>query len=273
MAAIQTGSHLWLAESNGITWHPSVWRSACASSGGVVAATLRAFGQRRHTGSLSSGIHHARAGEGGPLCTFNALAIAARTLLDSGAKRVLIIDLDAHCGGGTYSIVRDWEGVVHLDLSVSDLDVYEPKPDTLSTIDIVRDAAAYLPTLRKRLAVLDGRPFDLMLLGVGVDCHEANGGPSGMRFQLLAEREAMIFEWAAARQIPVAFALLGGYRSRELSEEAVARLHRVCIATAALANAGEELSVQEIMELASTQHGTEGFSHDPNGSQDRRRIP
>lgn len=265
VSALQTGDHLWLAETNGIPWQPGLWKSVCASAGGVVAAALSALRSGRHAGSLSSGIHHARAGEGGPLCTLNALAIATRVLLDRGARRVIIIDVDAHCGGGTYGIVRHWPGVVHLDVSVSDFDRYEPEPNTGSSLDVVTDAREYLPTLQNRLRALDKAEFDLLLLGAGVDCHEGNGGPQGMTFQLLAEREATIFGWAAARRLPVALCALGGYLSTSLDEEAVSRLHRLAIAAAALANGGEQLSLNRIMELASTQDGTEGFSFDATG--------
>jgi acetoin utilization deacetylase AcuC-like enzyme len=165
-------------------------------------------------------------------CAINGLALAARAVLDAGAKRVLIIDTDAHCGGGTYSLVCGWPEVTHLDVAVSEFDSYEPERNTPSTLDIVTDASAYLPTLHSRLSALDGDPFDLVLLGVGVDCHQGNGGPRGVTYQLLAEREAMIFSWAAARAVPVAFCLLDGYKSPELSEEAVARLHRLAIAAA-----------------------------------------
>jgi hypothetical protein len=81
---------------------------------------------------------------------------------------------------------------------------------------------------------------------------------------VLAEREVEVFQWAAGR-VPVAFVLLGGYLSETLQQEDVARLHRLCIATAALANAGEELSAHSVMETASTQEGSEGFSWDAAG--------
>jgi acetoin utilization deacetylase AcuC-like enzyme len=134
-------------------------------------------------------------------CAINGLALAARAVLDAGAKRVLIIDTDAHCGGGTYSLVCGWPEVTHLDVAVSEFDSYEPERNTPSTLDIVTDASAYLPTLHSRLSALDGEPFDLVLLGAGVDCHQSNGGPRGVTYQLLAEREAMIFSWAAARAV------------------------------------------------------------------------
>jgi hypothetical protein len=42
---------------------------------------------------------------GAGFCTFNGLALAALAALDLGAKRVLVLDLDAHCGGGTHELL------------------------------------------------------------------------------------------------------------------------------------------------------------------------
>src|SRR5207249_1324240 len=84
------------------------------------------FLERRNAGSLSSGLHHASRASGMGFCTFNGLALATKAARDQGA-RVLIIDLDAHGGGGTYSIVKRWPDVVQLDLVVSLLDSYTPK--------------------------------------------------------------------------------------------------------------------------------------------------
>ena len=61
----------------------------------------------RHAGALSSGLHHASTERGNGFCTFNGLALAARALMDGGANHVLILDLDAHCEGGTYEIVHN----------------------------------------------------------------------------------------------------------------------------------------------------------------------
>lgn len=71
-----------------------------ATNGGVVAAAISAL-EHGTAGSLSSGLHHARRETGEGFCTFNGLAIAAREALSAGARSVLILDLDAHFGGGT----------------------------------------------------------------------------------------------------------------------------------------------------------------------------
>jgi acetoin utilization deacetylase AcuC-like enzyme len=106
----------------------------------------RRYRRGGNAGSLSSGLHHAAQDHGAGFCTFNGLARAARAALDDGRprtsyRRVLIIDLDAHGGGGTYSIVRRWEGVVHLDVAVSRYETYAPHRG--STLDYVTQPAEY----------------------------------------------------------------------------------------------------------------------------------
>jgi acetoin utilization deacetylase AcuC-like enzyme len=231
VAAVRTGSPRRLAESSGIRWDPKVWQAVRSSNGGAVAAVLAALRTRRHAGSLSSGLHHASREHGMGFCTFNGLALAAKAARDQGA-RVLILDLDAHGGGGTYSLVRRLSGVVQLDLVVSPLDTYTPMFQ--STLDWIKDAADYLPTLRSRLAALDAGGFDLVLYNAGVDPYEGCdiGGLAGMTARVLAERDRTVFTWAAQHTCPVAFVLAGGYVGARLSQATLVGLHRHTIAAA-----------------------------------------
>src|SRR4030095_4152195 len=102
--AVQTGLPRSLAESQGFSWDAGLWSMVLASNGGAVAAALAAL-RSGVAGSLSSGLHHARHGHGAGFCTFNGLALAARAALAAGAASVLILDLDAHCGGGAGSLI------------------------------------------------------------------------------------------------------------------------------------------------------------------------
>ena len=104
------------AEQQGFLWNAGLWRSVLASNGGVVAAALSAM-RTGVAGSLSSGLHHARRDRGSGFCTFNGLVIAAHEALDGGAGSVLILDLDAHCGGGTASLIADEPRIWHVDVS------------------------------------------------------------------------------------------------------------------------------------------------------------
>ena len=235
VSAVRTGEPRHLAATNGLRWDRGLWAAVCASNGGAVAAARHALENRRNAGSLSSGLHHARRDHGAGFCTFNGLALAARAALDDGAARVLIIDLDAHCGGGTASLVREWEGVVQVDISLSHMDGYEPDESSRSSLDVVTRADDYLPTLRARLASLDEVPFDLVLYNAGMDVHQdsAIGGVAGMTTDVIAAREQAVFEWARQRGVGVAFVLAGGYTGGRLDPEGLVRLHRLTIAAAA----------------------------------------
>ena len=58
--------------------------------------------------------HHAEPNKAMGFCLFNNIAIAAKDLLARGAKRVLIIDYDAHHGNGTQAVFLNDERVAYL---------------------------------------------------------------------------------------------------------------------------------------------------------------
>ncbi len=240
--AVQTGLPRNLAESQGFTWDAKLWAMTTASTGGTVAAALAAL-RNGVAGSLSSGLHHARHGRGGGFCTFNGLALAAMKALEAGAGHVLILDLDAHCGGGTQSLIRDNPNIWHTDVSVSGFDGYVP--GERQTLDLITSAEHYLPTIRRRLLELadTGPPFGLCLYNAGMDPY----GPDGERGRgclpdisatRLAEREEIVFEWCRTQGIPVAFVLAGGYLERFLDRVGLVGLHRLTLETAARVYSG-----------------------------------
>jgi len=231
--AVRTGEPDALAGSNGLSSVPTLFEAVAASSGGAVAAALDAFTTKRNVGSLSSGLHHARRAHGDGFCTFNGLALAADAAKRAGATSVLILDLDAHCGGGTHELLGDDEAVHVIDIATSDYDRYTPRPGW--TLDIIGDATTYLSTLQQRLAAAATEWFDLVLYNAGMDPHEGcdTGGLRGMTTELLAERETAVFRWAHERGIPVAFVLAGGYHGSRLSHEALAELHALTVDSAA----------------------------------------
>jgi acetoin utilization deacetylase AcuC-like enzyme len=202
-----------------------------ASNGGVLAASSAALANGV-AGALSSGLHHARRERGAGFCTFNGLALAALQALESGAKRILILDLDAHCGGGTHSLLGRNRAVRQLDVAVDAFDHYQPAGG--NTLDMVESAAQYLPTIRRRLASLGAEHFDLCLYNAGMDPHQfcPVGGLPGIGRAILARREAMVFSWCRARRLPVAFVLAGGYVSDRLDETALVDLHRLTLRAA-----------------------------------------
>jgi acetoin utilization deacetylase AcuC-like enzyme len=227
--AVRTGSPEMLAWSSGVGWTPGLFPAVAASSGGVVAAALEALASGRNAGSLSSGLHHARREAGGGYCTFNGLALAADAAERAGATSILVLDLDAHCGGGTHELLADDDAVRVLDIATSDFDHYAPEPGW--TLDVLARAADYLPTLRRRLDDLARERLDLVLYNAGMDPHEdcLTGGLHGMTTEVLAEREEAVFRWARERGVPVAFVLAGGYRSARLTRDQLASLHAMTV--------------------------------------------
>jgi acetoin utilization deacetylase AcuC-like enzyme len=236
--AVREGIPRPLAESQGFGWDEGLWRMATASNGGAVAAAEHAM---RHgvAGSLSSGLHHARRERGGGFCTFNGLVLGALAALDAGARHVLILDLDAHCGGGTASLIRAEPRIWQWDVSVSPVDWYERAPRARLTV--ARRADDYLRAIRMALgeAERDAPPFGLCLYNAGMDAHERCdiGGLPGITRDLLAARERLVFEWCRARGLPVAFVLAGGYPGPRLGEDEIVDLHLLTLSAAAAAEA------------------------------------
>lgn len=233
--AIRSGEPRSLAESQDFSWDARLWNMVLTSNGGMVEA-MREARRSGVAGTLSSELHHARHERGYGYCTFNGLALATQAALDEGAGRVLILDLDAHCGGGTASLIKEHGSRVHhLDISVDQFDQYEIPIGSIHTLDIVTKAKRYLPQLQKRLEELKGGHFDLCLYNAGMDPFEGcpEGGLAGMTAEILRQREQLVFRWCACHRLPVAFTIAGGYTGPSCSREQLMSLHRATIETAA----------------------------------------
>ena len=226
--SVRTGEPRGLAESQGFTWDPGLWQAVLASTGGVVEAAQAAL-EDGIAGSLSSGLHHAKAGHGDGFCTFNGLALAAVKALAAGARRVAILDLDAHCGGGTYSLIARQPGVCQADVSVSPFDSYRPEPP--HSLALVDDAREYLSAVATALERMGDQRCDLCLYNAGMDPFEGCdiGGLQGITRGTLAERERMVFARCRRRGIPIAFVVAGGYAGPRLPRAELVALHRLTL--------------------------------------------
>ena len=196
-------------------------RSVLATTGGMRDATIEAFRNGR-SGSFSSGLHHARADAGMGFCTFNGLALAALEALKK-VKSVGILDLDAHCGGGTANILKTNKRVRLADVSVCSYDSWTPTAKSRHFIEVVDKPKNYLASVRKALKTLEGVEF--LIYNAGMDTHEKAGGMSGITLDVIKEREALVVEWAQERKVPIVFALAGGYTWSGLTLKEVAELH------------------------------------------------
>ena len=225
LEAVRTGEPVALAESSGMSWDERFWAAVVASTSSIRSAALMAWADRTVTGATSSGLHHARYDRGEGYCTLNGLVVAARAVLAAGARRVLVVDLDAHCGGGTASLIEDVPGIEQVDVSVSGFDSYESRTD--AQLEVV-GAGGYLDAVRRALAgVVDPGSVDLVIYNAGMDPHEHAGGPTGITTAVIRQRERMVMEWAEAHDLPLAFVMAGGYQRNGWDLDDVAALHGV----------------------------------------------
>jgi acetoin utilization deacetylase AcuC-like enzyme len=232
--AVLTGEPRILAASAGLGWDPGFVEALLASTGGCIAAAGAAWADGV-SGSLSSGLHHARRHRGCGFCTFNGVAAAVLTFLDPGARRLLVVDLDAHAGGGTHDILGSHPAVSQLDIVTNPFDEYDAHDAW--TLDFIPLAEHYLGSLAIRLDALDPAAVDAVVYNAGMDPHEhcATGGLEGITRDLLADREHLVFSWARTHRVPIAFVLAGGYAGGDLGVDGLTALHRLTVEAAAAA--------------------------------------
>jgi acetoin utilization deacetylase AcuC-like enzyme len=207
-----------------INGDPALARSIFASTGGVRDA-LDAMFVHGKSGSLSSGLHHAKRNKEYGLCYINGLALVAlRAVSKHGVKKVAVLDTDSHCGGGTFQLVGDNEKVLLADVSCDSFDIWQPNSDR-HHLKVVNSANEYLDAVKQALKHLDG--VDALIYNAGMDPFEdcMTGGMPGITREVLAERERLVAQWCEDTQTPAMFVLAGGYGGKNLDLDGVARLH------------------------------------------------
>jgi len=219
--ALRTGSPPDLAATSGLKWGPSTYDFALAHSHGVVAAIASVLTGEKRAGTLSSGLHHARPDQGLGYCTLNGLAVGAAYALSRG-RRVVIIDFDAHFGGGTFVHLEKLNGsrgfkddgragAIQVDVSVSPFDNYAteaPHHRELVACTLLPDKQ-YLEATARGLAHADSVSGSdtVVIYNAGVD--PVNCANFDEPFATMKARDAMVAEWVGQR--PAIFTLAGGY--------------------------------------------------------------
>ena len=202
--------------------------SLLASTGGVLEAVDQALIDG-FSGSLSSGLHHAKRTHDEGFCYINGLALAAlRAIHVHGLTDIAILDLDAHCGGGTWQLLGDDARVRLADVSTNSYDSWKSF-ELRHHLKVVRDANNYLVEVEKALKHLNG--VQLLIYNAGMDPFEgcSTGGQPGITREVLQCREKLVADWCKENNVPVLFVLAGGYAGPRLDLEGVARLHLLTI--------------------------------------------
>jgi len=203
-------------------------QSLLASTGGVLDAVDQALIDG-FSASLSSGLHHAKRTHEEGFCYINGLVLAAlRVLHVHKLTDVGILDLDAHCGGGTFELIGNDARVRLADVSTNTYDSWKSF-ELRHHVKIVRDANNYLNEVEKALKHLIGVQF--LIYNAGMDPFEgcSIGGLTGITREILQRREKLVADWCRENNVPALFVLAGGYAGPNLDLEGVARLHLLTI--------------------------------------------
>jgi acetoin utilization deacetylase AcuC-like enzyme len=184
--------------------------SLLCTSGSMLAATLHAL-EHGIAVSPTSGFHHAGYGFGGGYCTFNGLIVAARAAKRAGARRILILDMDAHFGDGTEDIIEmlKLEYITHITRGK-----YNTPMEAM-------EAAAMVGNLPRQT-------FDLVIYQAGADLHKADPLGAGILTTAgMITRDRMVFLGCHDKGVPLVWNLAGGYaRDTAGTIEPVLALHR-----------------------------------------------
>lgn len=170
------------------------------TTGSIAAATLHALSTGEACVSLTSGFHHAGHANGGGFCTFNGLMVAAQLALQAGAKKVGIIDCDAHYGNGTEDIIR----VLGLEDKV--------RHWTFGGQSITeRNAERWIKKFSKIVSKFSD--CDVVIYQAGADPHINDPLGGVLTSEQMRLRDRIVFETCKRLAIPVVFNLAGGYQT------------------------------------------------------------
>ncbi len=202
------------------TWDAAVGGAACAAA---AARALSSSRPPRATMALTRPPgHHAGHDFFGGYCFINNAAIAAQTLLDEGARRVAIVDVDYHHGNGTQSLFYERSDVLTISIHGDPRTEYPfylghaderghgagegfnlnlPLP---AGTNFARWRAALGAALQRVAAFAP----DALVVPLGVDTFE--GDPIS-RFSLTSADYVELGRDLGAMGLPVLFTLEGGY--------------------------------------------------------------
>ena len=222
---------------NGTPLARGTWEAAKAGADAAASAAMRisagkpaAFCSTRPPG------HHAGPDFMGGYCFLNNAAVAAQTLLDQGAKRVVVLDVDYHHGNGTQSIFYQRADVLFISIHGDPLTEY---PFYLGHADERGEGAGLgfnlnlpLPagsSVAKWFAALDAACArisqyapDALVVSLGLDTYV--GDPIS-QFALATEDFSTLGRRLAGLGLPTALVLEGGYAAAELGANALQVIH------------------------------------------------
>jgi acetoin utilization deacetylase AcuC-like enzyme len=205
------------------TWIAAKTGADCA----VNAAHALRLGERGSFALTRPPGHHAGADFFGGYCFLNNAALAAQHLLDDGAKKVAILDIDYHHGNGTQSIFYGRDDVLFVSIHADPRSEY---PFYLGHADETGEGAGrgynlnlplvagtgtaqWLAALETACLRIAAYGADALVVSLGVDTY---AGDPLSHFSLHSGDFLRIGERIAHLNLPTAFMFEGGYAVDEL---------------------------------------------------------
>ena len=218
---------------NGCALTAGTW--AAAKAGADAAATAAALvlaGQRAVFCCTRPPGHHAGADFMGGYCFVNNAAIAAQALLNGGAHKVALLDVDYHHGNGTQSIFYDRADVLFTSIHgdpVTEYPFYLGHADEQGTgagtgynlnlpLAAGESVTVWFEALEKACSRIAGHAADALVVSLGLDTF---AGDPISKFQLQSGDFSMLGERLGRMGLPTIFVLEGGYAAAELGLNAV----------------------------------------------------
>jgi len=212
-----------IAEVGVLSWVPNSWLQSAVlepmrlATGGTVLGAQLAL-ENGWAINLAGGYHHAKRESGDGFCFFADIPLAINKLWQQNPDlKVMVVDLDAHQGNGTESIIQDDPRVAIFDVYNSF--IYPQDMDAKQYIRFdypVRSGIAdaqYLQLLDDHLArAIDEFQPNLIIYNAGTDIFEHDKlGQMKISAQGIIKRDAFVFGCARARSISILMVLSGGY--------------------------------------------------------------
>ncbi len=223
----------WYAMDAGTPIMKGTWPAITASAGvALTGARLIDEGERAVFSLCRPPGHHAAADLLGGYCYLNNAAIAAQALIDRGASRVVVLDIDYHHGNGTQAIFYERPDVLFLSIHADPADEF---PHFLGYADetgagrgegangnwplpLGSGRDAWMEALDQACGRIERFGADALVVSLGVDTFR--GDPIS-QFTLDSADFPPIGTRIASLGLPTLFVMEGGYAVEEIGINAV----------------------------------------------------
>jgi len=168
--------------------------------------------------NIGGGFHHAHPAHGEGFCVIHDVAVAIRRLQhDASVERAMVVDTDVHQGNGTAAIFAHDPSVYTFSIHQEN-NYPQRKPPSNMDVDLEDGVGdeEYLSTLDGHLtrALKEFDPQIIFYVAGADPYREDQLGGLALTQEGLRQRDAMVFQQARRRSIPVAITLAGGYARR-----------------------------------------------------------